>query len=106
MKNSPKLSSPVFHGSHSPNALPLPLTAAGRISGAAFLLPVLEPWHVHVSRVVCPGCRQDGDLLREGGNVLRASKDVDGVGGANCQPLYSATWRICYPLARLCFPLP
>lgn len=33
--------------------------------------------------------------------MLRAGKDADGVGGANCQSLYSATWRICYPLARL-----
>lgn len=42
----------------------------------------------------------------EGGRVLRAGKDARGVGGANCQTRYTATWRICYPLVRLCFPLP
>lgn len=94
MKNSTELSSPVFHGSHGPNTLPLPLTAAERISGAGFLLPVLEPWHRHIRRVMCPGCRQDGGLPWEGGSV-RAGKDAGSVGGANCQALYSATWRIC-----------
>lgn len=91
----------MFHSSHGPNTLPLPLTAAERISGAVFLLPVLEPWHCHVSRAVCPGCRQDRGLPWEEASVLRAGKDADGVGGANCQALYSATWRICYPLSRL-----
>lgn len=26
-----------------------------------------------------------------------------GMGDANCQVLYFATWRICYPLVRLLF---
>lgn len=106
MKNSPKLSSPVFHSSHGLNALPLPLTAAGRISGAGSLLPVLGPWHCHISRAGVLVAGRLGGLPWEGGSVLRAGKDADGVGGANCQALYPSTWRICYPLARLCFLLP
>lgn len=67
MKNSPKLSNPVFHSSHGPNTLPLPLTAAERISGAgAMALPHQEGgvswlqagWGPAVGRGKCAEGRQ------------------------------------------------